>query len=214
MTRTSRLFYSLLAVFILHLVSDVKAGTIEFDALGNVILNTGGTLAADGNSVLMGTFASGFDFGANAPDFATTFAAFSTYGMTTIGTNADPNAGQFSDTAVVTGVVGNRLYMWLFNNPTPSAATAWAIITNNAANWTAPADSALSSTIIDSSDPGTFVPALAGAMASATGPNGPALGFITQNANIQMQAVPEPSALVLVFCAASGLFLSRRRNVR
>jgi hypothetical protein len=169
--------------------------TIEYSAAGDNIRNPDGSLAPVGEAVLLGTFPTGFDFSANQT-FSSLSAAFTQFDSTTIG-NGGFLAGQFDKSVVLNNPAFNnkQLYIWVFNNATPSSATAWAIVTNTASTWVVP-PTAGDFTAIDASDIGVFVPVGAfgvGVPSSINNPGGNQTDWM-----MTMTAIPEPSSLALL----------------
>lgn len=206
-----KIIYSTLsAALLLVSATAAQAEQVDFAAVGNFIRLNNGQLDPNGSQVLLGSFPSGFNFTTNT-SFSQLFSAFTLYGSTFIGDpGSGPTPGQFSATAgpVLPGVVGDRLYLWIFNSPVAASATQWAILTNISApidNWTRPA-SPDGSTSLDASDLTAFVPA--GAIGSIIGgPGGDIrLGFAP---------VPEPSTYALCITGAALVAgaVRRRRKV-
>lgn len=186
---------------------------VEYGATADHILNPDGNTAADGDAVLLGTWAPGFDFTANNT-FSSLSAAFTQFDTTTLGTGGFVNTGQFIKDVVLTNPTfnGKQLYIWVFNNANPMNANAWAIVTNNTTAWTVPT-TAGDFTAIDMSDNGAFVPpgALGVAVFNASNPG--AGGVLSQN-DWKMTMVPEPSTYMLLGMGAVGMLTLRRRLKR
>jgi hypothetical protein len=163
--------------------------------------NPNGSLAPVGEAVLLGTFTAGFDFTANKT-FSSLSAAFTQFDSTTIGTGG-VLAGQFVKDVVLNNAAFNnkQLYMWVFNNATPSSATAWAIVTNLSSAWTVP-PTAGDFTAIDGSDIGTFIPTGAAGTGVPSSINNP--GGNQTDWEMTLASVPEPSSIAL---AALGLVI-------
>ncbi len=185
-------------------VQKSNAEQVDFGAIASFIRLNNNVILPSGNMVMLGSFPTGFDFTVNTT-FAQLSAAFTLYGTTVIGDAGSGNTpGQFFSTAGPTlpGVQGDHLYIWMFNSNVPANATQWAIVTNNAANWTRPV-SGLNSTSIDVSDAGTFVPA--GALGSING----------ATFDVILGIVPEPSTYFLGLVGGTvlvgGLRLRRLR---
>src|SRR5688500_2727754 len=121
--------------------------------LGNGLTASDGTTAIAAGTIRFGTFPAGFNFAANAEDFAALDAAFTevhsvsgainalaTNGFFDIqhtfatngsyeGTAYDGSAGATTD--VAGDIAGEAIYVWILNNTTPSAATQQAVFSTS-----------------------------------------------------------------------------------
>lgn len=199
-------FFSLAAaMLVLGAVSLRAQATVEYSALGDNIRIDTTTLAPTGDAVLFGYFPSGFDFSANQT-FSSLSAAFVQLDSTTI----SPAPGHFDDSGLQTKT-NQEFYIWAFNNPTPSSASAWLIVTNP--SWTLPTAQAGDTGTFDTSDVGTFVPNGAQGFGITSSINNPA-GNQTDWVMGTPTVVPEPSTYALLGCAAGVILLVRTRNKR
>ena len=191
-------------VTLFSLCSILNAGTIYYGASGDLILNPNGSTAPKNNLVEVGGFASGFNF-TNNTTLSSLTSSFTVLGSTSIA-NGSNIAGQFSDSAINTTLAGGSLlYMWIFNAPIASNATAWAIISNSA--WLAPSSTDVTASVnIDASDSGTYVPT--GAAGSVVAGNWSGLG----NNDIKLALVPEPTSLGLLGAGMMVVGTMRRRR--
>jgi hypothetical protein len=134
--------------------SSAQAANLYASNLGNGLTLVGGTTAITSGSVRFGVFPAGYDFSANAENFTaldTAFIEVASYNgaINTSSTNGffqlalsyvtsgsfegrayDSTPGSTADTSS-TDVAGEKVYIWIQNNVTPSAATEQAIFSTN-----------------------------------------------------------------------------------
>lgn len=127
--------------------------TLYASNLGSGLTAQGGTTAVSTGTIRFGTFPAGFDFAGNADDFAAMDAAFkqvhsvsgpisalSTAGFFDIehdfatnvsyeGTAYDGSAASTTD--VAGDIAGEKIFIWVLNNTTASAATQQAVFSSN-----------------------------------------------------------------------------------
>ena len=164
-----------------------KAATINYGCTSGMVYDQTGSVDPDGSVVELGYWTAGFDFTANTT-FSQLNTAFHKLDQTTI--NGPLGAtGEFYNSTVYTGAVAVQLYIWVFN----SNQSAWAIVTNPASAWIAPADptNTAAPVNIDTSDSGTKVP---------TG----TLGTVNGAGDVHLQSAPEPTSIALL---GSGLLM-------
>ncbi|MES2598754.1 MAG: immunoglobulin domain-containing protein [Verrucomicrobiota bacterium] len=127
--------------------------TLYASNLGSGITAQGGATAVAQGTIRFGTFPAGFDFAGNAENFPALDAAFtevhsvsgpisalSTNGFFDIeqaiatsgayeGKTYDLSASSTAD--VANDIAGEKIYIWILNNTTPSAATQQAVFSSN-----------------------------------------------------------------------------------
>ncbi len=197
-------------------LTQVSAGIIEYSAAGNYLLTTAynstASIAATrlslGSTVEVGTFTAGFNFATNSTSYTANDAAFTLINTTTIGTGINA-VGQFDkQTGNIDGIAapGTQLYIWVFNNPVPASATAWAIVTNP--TWTVPATGGTGLSTIDTGDPGTII--AVGALGAIVGDT--AAIPLGATFSVRVSAVPEPSTYAMSFAGCVSLLLLAKRR--
>jgi hypothetical protein len=197
------------------LLAEVSAVNISLTVSGlEAVEDSAGNFLGTGNTVLVGSFDTGFDVTSNATNFATllaNFGSFDDFGIFDAATNmlsgATADAGVFSGsfnlsstTVPDAGGTTPDVYVWFFNNATPASADEYAIINLGAlANGVSPTGTSqsLDLSAFQAAEHGSYNPS-----ATSTG----ALGVVT------LEAVPEPSA----YAAIAGLLaltwvMARRR---
>ncbi|MBS0656620.1 MAG: PEP-CTERM sorting domain-containing protein [Verrucomicrobia bacterium] len=213
----------LVATAVLAFGATLRAESIDWSALGSTTplhLNAGAAVPA-GSLAYVGQFPAGFNFSANTTlnsllqNFTILDQVFvgqdeagggsvpagSFYGQISgnpiAGTNGFSGAG-------AAAVVGQPLFVWVFNASTSAAATQWGIVSNP--GWTF-ASGAVATNVLDISDSGTFVPSGAlGALQFNAGDN--ANELFLGNATV----IPEPSTYALGLAGAATLMFFRRRR--
>ncbi len=212
MKRPYSLFTFVAIAVTISLVASVRAQEqVEYGALADHVLDSSGAFAPDGDAVLLGTWAPGFDFSTNQT-FSSLSTNFTQFDSTTIGAGGINSMGQFITDALLTNTNfnGKQLYIWVLNSSTPASATSWVIVTNNSSAWTVPTTPG-DFTAIDMSDPGTFIPAGAFGVSvfDAANPSGTNM---TDWKMTNFSAIPEPSTCALMLAGAVGLLALRRRT--
>lgn len=114
-------------------------------------VDSGSTYVADGNSVWVGTFQSGFDVAANVGQLSLLRGAWLDFGSTTVRTiQGEP--GRFSATAfqAADSFQDQKIYLWLFktsDNQAPASDSAnvleYGLYSSPASNWVFPRGDAL-----------------------------------------------------------------------
>ena len=215
----------LVAAAVLAFGVNLKAESIDWSALGSTTplhLSAGAAVPA-GSIAYVGQFPAGFNFTTNntlnsllqnftildqvfvGQDEAGggSVAAGSFYG--TISGNPIAGTNAFSGSPA-SAVVGQPLFVWVFNAATPAAATQWGIVSNSSGSWNF-TSGAVATNFLDISDSGTFVPA-------------GALGSLVFNATDGVNelflgdaaVIPEPSTYALGVAGLATLLAFRRRN--
>ena len=187
--------------------------TVDYSATVDSILDTNGSLAPIGDAVLLGNFPSGFDFSTHQTYASLTASGgFTQFDSTTIS-----SPGKFADEVIFqTGspALGKQLYIWILNNPDPTQATAWVILTNNdtTSQWFVP-NAPPDFVSPDTSDIGVVIPsgAFGVGVFNAAEPNGTNK---TDWKMTSMAAIPEPSTYALIGLGALGMVGLRRRIKR
>ncbi len=127
--------------------------TLYASNLGSGITAQGGATAVSQGTIRFGTFPAGFDFAGNAENFPALDAAFTQVHAVSGAINALSTNGFFDITQAITtsgayegiqydssasstndvagDIAGEKIYIWILNNTTPSAATQQAIFSSN-----------------------------------------------------------------------------------
>jgi len=166
--------------------SIVRLGFFD-DPTGNNSIITSSNLAAI-NAIFqpLGTEAGNPAFGSGS----LTINAAGIIGSQTItGVQVDPNP--------LNGVpTGTQLFLWVFNAPTAASASEWGIFAANDTSWLAPANSLANISL------GTF---------QLDDPSEILTGQLSGD-QLRLEAVPEPSAAILLASFGAALGLIRRRR--
>jgi hypothetical protein len=111
-------------------------------------------------------------------------------------------SGQFS--GVTDLATGDQLFMWIFNNANPSAATQWLVVTGTSTSWYVPATPVPGSTQITLSD---------STLQIVRGTKVTSGGFSGDLAMANIASVPEPTSVSLIVGAflLGGVALRHRR---
>lgn len=141
-------------LLLLTMGAGTQAATLTSSNVGNGLTLSGGTTPLASGTIRYGYFPTGFDFASNAANFAALDAAFievvsysgiintfSTDGFfeltlnystsaTFEGRPFDSTAGATEDTSS-TDIVGEKVYVWVLNNTTASAANQQAIFSSD-----------------------------------------------------------------------------------
>ena len=203
--KNTHLLRALLAIVAAILVAApaARAQVFVFYSDTDQILNAAGAPA--NGTVRIGTFTSGFNFGANTYDFSTLNANFTEFDTATL-TN-----GKFSDSFNASGAqLGKQIFLWALDSTV--SPTQWVILTNttDTTNWTVP-QAAGDFAVVDPIEQGTFIPA--GALGVGVF-NGAYPAGDTNQTDWKMQAIPEPSTYALIGLGAVGMMGLRRRIKR
>ena len=148
MKKTSAFFLVAAAASLLEAEAAISVVGNNLGGSGRQFVDSTGTLLPDGNAVRVGFFndvsanihiISGNDFNSINALFRPLAEGAAGAGTVTTGSLATRTQGTSSGrlTYVIDGVTqsylpaGTQLYVWVFNNANPAAATQWAIFTNN-----------------------------------------------------------------------------------
>lgn len=210
------------------LISSASAASLLSTNFGNGFTLENGTTALSSGAVRFGTFAAGFDFAANAGDIAALEAAFTqVYALTgTIEASSTPGFFEVNQSYnnvsfegvpfdsstgatnnVAGDIAGEKIYLWVLNNATSSAATQQGIFSTNA-TWT-DFDTVGNNDSLFSPDSGNAgLTAHIGSLATGAdiGAGAPSHSL----ANIA--AVPEPSRALLGMVGLAAVVFRRRRR--
>lgn len=209
--------------------SAASAATLIANASDTGLAQATGSSAVASGALRFGYFASGYDFAANANDIAALETAFIQVASYTgvisdsgfdgffntnlsylqsgsfEGTPFDLSSGSTAN--VANDIAGEKIYLWVLNNPVATSATQHGIFSTNA-TWT-DADVFPSNNSLFSIDNGTAgLTAHIGTLAA-----GPDLGGGNPSHRLaNIAAVPEPSRAVLAFAGVAGVMFRRRRK--
>lgn len=208
-------------------LSSASAASLLSTNFGNGFTLSNGTTALSSGSLRFGTFASGFNFAANANNFAALDAAFtdvytysgainafSTNGffdvnqsynnVTFDGTPFDSSSGSTSN--VAGDIAGEKVYLWVLNSTTPGSATQHGIFSTNTL-WT-DFDTVGNNDTLFSPDTGNAgLTAHIGALAAGADIGAGASSHTLAN----IAAIPEPSRALLGFIGIAAMLFRRRR---
>jgi len=198
--------------------------------------NANGLGLADGNSrvpvgdlVRLGTFnIIDSDIQTHQSDFAYLNSHFTEYGTAAIGQGFGGNTGHFAasssgPTETGPNIVGQQIYFWAFNDPTPSSASQYGIFYMNKSNngaWQFPIETPIpGQTTIDLAEltTGANHDALATGATIVLGAFnvGSAKSFDTVSPLFDLAVIPEPSAYATFFgllCLGGAVFGKRWRK--
>jgi hypothetical protein len=179
---------ALSALMMLSLLGSSQAANLYSSNLGNGLTLLGGTSPVTQGTIRFGVFPAGFNFQANAEDFAAIDAAFTlvhqytgpisvnattgffdlsaTYSTTGSfeGVPYDSSAGTTADTAG--DIAGEKVYVWVLNNTNPAVATQQAIFSTSQ-RW-ADADELVPDTFVNPDSGAVELAAHLGALANGS----------------------------------------------
>ena len=173
-----------------------------------VFTNPGPTPLANGNSVWIGSFDTGFNVSLNADDPAALLSAWNSYGQTTI-TTLIGQPGRFAGNSAGDQLTfgGQKIYLWIFSTSGSTApqgdfsnVNQYGIFSSTALSWIFPPDpfpnnlSTINSSQINQAFYGSFDPT----------------HIFLQN----VSPVPEPGVIGLLGLAVPAAFLAFRKRAR
>lgn len=212
----------LVAAAVLAFGINLKAESIDWSALGSTtpLHLSGGAAVPAGSIAYVGQFPAGFNFTTNT-SLNSLLTNFTILDQVFVGQDeaggGNVGAGAFYGTisgnpiggtnglsgSPASAVVGQPLFVWVFNAATAASATQWGIVSNSAWTFTS---GAVATNFLDISDNGTFVPA--GALGSLVFNAGDGVNELF----LGNSTIPEPSTYVLGLAGLATLVAFRRRN--